>query len=378
MNFVPAARKKSLAKAARSEIDRGHQRGFNRIWPASAPPAALRRAAWEPFLVARLCASMADVARVWRPLLRGVDPSLRLDLTTVFTHQTPIVAWRSQTVGTHTIRAGRCELADILFCVIDRRTTPNLGNVVLVQAKQADGLTVVATKKEKEQFDLLSARPVFDGVAKGSPKQVDLRLRSPDCALLYGMNEPDSDPPSLPLRGCHRWMIAKNLRGRLLKYSANASQGLARTLAELLQGQVGWEFELPPAGHGWRYFETSTRRDDWSMLVNYLLEVTWSGTPALFAPRGRQGSLYLVDWSVPNSRFAIIDRENVPGATEPMDWVQPDEATATKLLWARTEEHPLSVMDRVGIPDLPPRERGIEADGDGITLIVFELSNALE
>lgn len=383
MNFLPGIPRSPFAKSARRVIDAEHNVGFARIWPPSAPPPGLPRAQWEPFLVSRLCAAMPDVAASWRPRLKAIDPSLTLDVTTVFTHQTPMVRWTTTKHGTHDILGDTCELADILICFIDRRRIPNLGNAILVQAKQADGLRVKLKKDEKAQFDLLSARPVFDGVAKGSPQNVNLQAYTPDVGLLYGLNQPDIDPPLLPLRATNRWSTSRGLSSRVGLYTVNAPYGLGKTLVDLIQGRVGWEFELPPANQVWSYFASPHHRHDWSMLVNYLIEVTWNGKPKLVTPRGKSSRMYFVSPSLRgHSRYVMADHDPVGRQTTPPFWPWPGR-------WL--EEHGIPQFG-LGGPDLewpwdflsddgprnprfPSMQVGEDIEDDGISLVLFELGS---
>jgi hypothetical protein len=192
-------------------------------------------------------------------------------MASVFTHQSPYVKW-----GSGTTRK-RCELADLLLAVIDRTSSSAGGVAVLVQAKlSTTGSVTLSTKSEKTQFDLLSTRPVFDVDSKAAPTQIDLGHRAPNSALIYGLTGPSST--SLPSRfpGLHHWLTSDDLLWSPGTPTVASKDCLAYLLAGMLRGKFGWRFDLPPMGGSWRSIAAAAPLDDWSILINYLLEETFA------------------------------------------------------------------------------------------------------
>jgi hypothetical protein len=251
-----------LEFTACQSIKHFHAIAFNKI------VGKVDRYAWEPNFVAHLCASMPHIASAWRPILATAHPKIHLNLSTIFTHQTPYVVWPSKT-----IRTKRCELADLLIAIIDRTQKRPRGVAILIQAKQSDNNTVsLTTESERKQFELLTQRNQFDVDAKRAPLGVNLNGRLTDSALLYGLTSPASLPaPALSSASC-RWETAHNLAAQSGKYCVKASECLATTMVGLLAGSIGWNFNIPPTGGDWTHFQVAPQRDDWAMLINYLLE----------------------------------------------------------------------------------------------------------
>jgi hypothetical protein len=278
--------------------------------------ATSQREAWH---VAQLCASVRQLANSWRGAIAAEVPRTTLSMSSVFTHQKPYVKWTHSRAG-----RSRCELADLLIAVIDRRAAPAKGVAILVQAKNAEGGRVhLKTTSEITQFELLSQRPTFDVDASPGPTKVDLRRYSPDAALLYGLADQSphflgawgSPLSSYILRGT--WLTKDSL-GRLPATPSPlviASESLASVLVDLLRGACGWEFELPPGGHDWSHFAVFPKRDDWSMLINFLLEDTFKGSmsPRLAIPvgqgiRGKEEQLFFSAMAPrTDSMFLITD-----------------------------------------------------------------------
>lgn len=224
---------------------------------------------------------MANVARSWKSVFRASHPGLQLTVSVIFTHQSPYVVWTG---------GNRCELADLMIAFLDRTAAQPRGVATLIQAKQSDtNFVTLTTVSERKQFELLSCRPVFDVEPATAPNGINLRLNGPDVAFLYGLTPPDT-PPVL---ACHwprdRWGTAEGLAAARRRYTVTAHRGLAQTLVELVQGNSGWYFDLSPAGHTWRHFSAGPTRDDWAMLINYLLERSFT-RPAVIAAAGGAGA----------------------------------------------------------------------------------------
>lgn len=266
-----------LEGIARREIRRFH----DAAWAIAAQKL---RAQWEPHFVAGLCLSTGNIVGGWRPRLRQVlGRNIRLTADVIFTHQTPLVKW-PPAVGT-----SRCELADVLVAFVDRTSSKREGRAILIQGKQSDNQKLTLTSSsEKKQFQLFSTRPVFDLVAKGSPKRVDLASRQPDVGLMYGLTPPDAQPANPKRWGRTRWHSADGLQS-VASNAVHAADDFAKTLVNLLRGQTGWPFDLPPAGADWKHFAGAQNRDDWSMLINHLLERTFARHPKVMIAGGGSG-----------------------------------------------------------------------------------------
>lgn len=283
----------------------------------------LNRAQWEPHFVAHLCASMADVASVWRSILGASRPNLKLTLSSVFTHQTPCVTWTPTTGGSK-----RCELADLLIVMIDRSAVAPSGIATLIQVKQSDtGHIRLTTRSEKTQFELLSERPVFNVDSTDAPKAIDLSGCNPDAALLYGLNPPDCLPLMSHVLPSPRWKTADKLGASIGAYSVISSSSMGRTLVNLIQGMQGWPFNLSPKGKDWRFFSKGGARDDWAMLINYLLERSFKAPVKALITAGTQGmrreehTMYLHSLSQAGNRmFFLQNRSDNITEPHPFDW----------------------------------------------------------
>jgi hypothetical protein len=199
----------------------------------------------------------------------------------------------------------QCELADVLLAFIDRTTGVPECYAILIQAKLSTTTTIaLSNSSEQKQFELLSTRPVFDVTKSTAPKGVDLRHVSPDVALMYAIASQNSAPLPNGHPGQHYWLTAYNL-STLSRYSVAGRDCLAYTLVGLLLQNVGWKFALPPVGRNWTYFANAGTRDDWSALINYLLNATFRNplSTALQASAGRtdRGQEEVIQLVAPNS-----------------------------------------------------------------------------
>lgn len=284
-----------LRRHAYRATETAYTAGQNGIANKSIAPSL-----YEAFHVAQLCASIHKMAFDWRQELNLAMPNVGLSLSSVFTHQRPYVKWpnRSSTDP-------RCELADLLLVVIDRTGSHAINHAVLVQAKLSEfGYEILKDAGEQRQFDLFSQRPVFDLVRKDCPSQVNLKQYSPDSALMYGLATEYSCNHAGRHRGFPKsetWFVADDL-SRVKNYQIDKSAYLASVLVGLVQGSYGWSFELSPSGKNWQHYEGMKHRDDWSMLINFLLEETFNRpiNRALQATlgqqaRGQDSPLFLVN-----------------------------------------------------------------------------------
>ena len=280
------------------------------------------RAQWEPHFVAQLCGSMAGVARKWRPTLRSSYPRLQLKASIIFTHQSPYVKWTSLA------GAKRCELADVLIAFIDRTGSPPQGAALLIQAKQSDsGRVVPTTSSEKKQFELLSTRPIFSVDAVAAPRTVDLQSKSPDVALLYGLTPPATSPANPAQWIQDRWKTAHNLKMAGASH-VNATHCLANTLVDLLNGNRGWSFDLPPPKSNWRHFAGGSAQDDWSMLINYLLDRSFNNPVRVLKAVGGPGKRHTdhtlcLRGHTPKgqSMFCLLDLPATSHGTAPLEQI---------------------------------------------------------
>ncbi len=255
-----------LHALACNAITQSHAKAFSEITAKKLSPTQ-----WETIFVAHLCRAMVNVAHRWKNVFTKAAPGLGLSMATVFTHQTPYVKWVNGAIRR------RCELADVLLVVIDRTSSTPKGVAVLVQAKNSTaGSVTLSSRSEKNQFDLLSTRPKFDVDAALAPTKIDLSHLSPDSALVYGLTS--SSSTHLPSRhsGVHHWLTTDGLSGSAGTYKVTGEDCLAYLLTGMLPGKFGWEFDLPPKGNGWKTIDAASPRDDWSTLINYLLEATFA------------------------------------------------------------------------------------------------------
>jgi hypothetical protein len=237
-------------------------------------------------------------------------------------------------------------------------------------------------RSEKTQFDLLSRRPVFDVDQTVAPTSVDLSGRWPDVALTYGLAPPASHPGPTPVWANHRWTIGNNLAQLASAYSVTASSCIADTLVDSLMGRCGWVFDLPPPGKSWMHFSGPQLRDDWSLIINFLIETTFAKPLASLqsaiggGTRGSDHPMYLQGRN-PNGETVFLmttPLESPQFAHRPLNWVPVSDALAGD--WFPVSNSPLLELRSNGRGDGgggrddapgPPRENG------PISAVVFEL-----
>lgn len=186
------------------------------------------------------------VADAWNDQLG--QSGYKIDLTAVFTHCRP---WVASSVG-------RCELADLLIVIDDRRSgTIDDRRAVLVQAKRLKtSKPGVKGTRDEVQFDLLFGWPTFtfeESAYDGKARDFKSRHAPGDPSLSgeYGWIDLDSTP-----RRWKQWLTA-NAR------TFAADQDLSRYIAHMLSGTDSYGREARPGGS-----------DDWSYTVDELLTVT--------------------------------------------------------------------------------------------------------
>jgi hypothetical protein len=316
---------------------------------------------------------MGDIAKAWKPRIALINPKLRLSVSTVFTHQSPYVKWTT----------GRCELADMLIAFIDRTSTAGSGYATLIQAKQADGNPAkLTTHSEKSQFHLLSRRPIFDVDAANAPKSVDLPTSRSghDEGILYGVNPPKNAKKNPPPWGSHRWETGGSLATAPVVNQVSLVRCMAETLVEQLQGNEGWDFALPPTGSDWTHFQSSKHRDDWAMIINYLLETTFKKSLKSFAKmikqpdRGRDDIMFMQ--TKPVNGLAMSFYQYAPEdfkAGSPLDWIKQAEEETSE--WFPVSEPPLESIGggEGGGGVFEDEEAEYEPSNGPISAIVFEI-----
>lgn len=295
---------------------------------------------------------------------------MNLSMAAVFTHQSPQVAWPSRTASP----PNRCELSDIAIVVIDRTKTQPYGRAILVQAKQATSTVVHLSKKERRQHDLYTLRPVFDIRNVGSPSQLNLRPYTPDYSLMYGLV---SKHPAAMVSHSWPWLASYGPGIRQGRYSVSANADLPDVLVGILEGQCGWPFALPPSGVNWQHFDTQKPRHDWTVLINYILEDTFSralttrlATAAGRAMRGQDVPMFYARRSVAGQQFAttlgvvssIADAAGAAraGIEDAGEWAAADLAT--------------TLGDGGGFGGARDDDGGLRDEGP-LSVVVFEVSN---
>ncbi len=234
----------------------------------------------EPMFVARLCKALTDMASDWRSQLMTTYPGACLSITSIFTHQKPYVHFPS---GVAT--PNHCELADLAVVLIDRSKPDQVASRCLfVQAKRVDApLVTLLDPGDLRQLAFYTNRPTFDVARQNAPVGINFPLPHPDNALNYGLTPPataKSGPVGAGWANT-RWMLAQNLLGHAT-HQLTGNRSLQAALVDLLEGSAGWAFNLAAANQDWTAFSGS---DNWSALVNFILEDTASALAPSYARR---------------------------------------------------------------------------------------------
>lgn len=229
----------------------------------------------EPMFVARLCKALTAMASGWHSQLMTIDPSARLSITSIFTHQKPYVRFPSGGANIN-----HCELADLAVVLIDRSNPSKVASRCLfVQAKRVDTQQVTLLDPgDLRQLALYTKRPTFDVARQNAPNGINFPASPHDNVLNYGLTPP-AKAKSGPVEanwGNTRWMLAQNLLGHTT-HQLTGTRTLQATLVDLLEGSAGCAFDLAAANQYWTAFSGS---DNWSALINFILEDTASS----FAP----------------------------------------------------------------------------------------------
>ena len=223
----------------------------------------------EPIFVAHLCKALTAMASGWRSQLMTIDPSARLSITSIFTHQKPYVHFPSGNTNPDC-----CELADLAVVLIDRSNPVQVASRCLfVQAKRVDTPQVTLLDPgDLRQLAFYTKRPTFDVARRNAPVGINFPAPIPDNALNYGLTPP-ATAKSGPVRAGWtntRWMLVQNLCSHVT-HQLTGTRTLQATLVDLLEGSTGWAFDLAAANQNWTAFSGS---DNWSALINFILEDT--------------------------------------------------------------------------------------------------------
>lgn len=127
-------------------------------------------------------------------------------------------------------------------------------------------------------------------------------------------------------------------------YVISAQNCLADTLIQMLTGTQGWKFDLPPPNLTWQHFAQAHARDDWSMVINFLLEKTFSTAlttlqSAVGGPdRGGDYAMYLQGRTeLQRTTFFQGLWSLMPNMVRPLDWIAPVQSSG----WFSVSNSPL-------------------------------------
>jgi len=359
----------NLRSDACAEILNTHNRALGAIAQHRPPSSQI-----EAWLTGFLCIGIGPLAVAWRTHFQQAGIGLGLNLASVFTHQTPHV--RSRTNG------ARCELADLLLAVIDRTSVPPQGIAALIQAKiPYQGQVRLTSPSEMDQFDLLSLRPVFDLVTPNAPSGIDLTQLQPDVGLMYGLTNDTATPQISPWRCHYRWATTHNLMAIQRQYCVQPMDCLAYTLVGMLISSYGWPFKLPSLGLNWRHLNAMSPRDDWSVLINYLLEETFSKalSPKLqsVTAQGTRGSEHRICLRTvgPDGRTIYSLTDGLDSTLESLWQINYPLQQTSQRIDADTLGELLSVDNGGSFDNEVPHIGEYPDENGGISAIVFEIVN---
>lgn len=316
----------------------------------------------EPMFVARLCSALVNMASGWRSQLMTIDPGARLSVTSIFTHQKPYVCFPSGDAN-----PDRCELADLAVVLIDRSNPVQVASRCLfVQAKRVDKRQVTLIDQgDLRQLEFYTKRPMFDVARRNAPKDIKFPHPNPDNAMNYGFTPPataKSGPVDASWANT-RWMLMQNLKGHST-HQLMGNRSLQTALVDLLEGSAGWEFDLATDKQNWNWF---SGRDNWSALINFILEDTAMALAPRYASvlrdeRGYGEQLMFIQYPDKQSRIVTVSR--------PYD-VAPN-SFAAKVLDRMHRSH------RDGVSGVPPyrlREPDYNEEGGGpMSVAVIEVT----
>jgi hypothetical protein len=170
-------------------------------------------------------------------------------------------------------------------------------------------------------------------------------------------------------------------------YSATGSECVAETMVQMLQGNRGWSFDLPPKNQNWKWFSNAPNLDDWSMLINHLLERSFSSPVKVLQAAGKAGGhrrsnhrLYLKAQAPSGAPMFFFVNGDEVGPPNLMNWVSDASSAGASSLfepvWNEVEED--SLLEPGGDTFNPPPELPSDMDegsGEGpISVVCFEFS----
>ena len=170
-------------------------------------------------------------------------------------------------------------------------------------------------------------------------------------------------------------------------YAATGSECLAETMVEILQGNRGWKFDLPPKGQDWNWFKTAPNRDDWSMLINHLLERSFSSPVKVLQTAGRSGGhrrsnhhLYLKSQAPSGASMFFIADSDESARPSVLDWMDASpslDGSALEGWWECAEQQLMGDNgDNIEHPPEPPKEADQGGSGGPISVVCFEFSRS--
>lgn len=268
------------------------------------------------FVAAITLGGVPGIASAWAPLLKPHGYSLKID--GVFCHAAPVVAFKGA--------AGQrvsCELADLLVVTdhLDQRGRPKR-RASLIQAKMASKARRVSLKGKSSvrQLDIYQSWPAFTfkETIYGSKFYVLKSVGQGDAGSFGVIDRHFRNSPGLPPRWTQHY-------ARPTPVSITNEPSFGGFLAQMVGGKVG--------AHG--RFATPGGSDDWSQVVDLLLDVTYKKAfrhaPTLGAsatPRGVTAIAYLTrpheqqlrgrrlaghDWRPPFDGFEAVEDESPGG-----------------------------------------------------------------
>lgn len=316
----------------------------------------------EPMFVARLCEALTAMASGWRSQLMAIDPGARLSVTSIFTHQKPYVHFPSGDAN-----PDRCELADLAVVLIDRSNPVQVASRCLfLQAKRVDKPQVTLLDPgDLRQLEFYTKRPTFDVARRNAPVGINFPPPHPDNALNYGLTPPASAKSGPVAAGWAntRWTLAQNLQGHAT-HQLMGNRSLQAVLVDLLEGSAGWVFDLATDKQNWTSF---SGRDNWSALINFILEDTAMALAPRYArlrhhERGYGEQLMFIQYLDKQSSIVTVS-----GSYD----VAPDSFAAKVL-----DRMPRTRRNGVrGEPPYRPREPDYnEEDGGPMSVAVIEIT----
>lgn len=251
--------------------------------------------------IAAICHAMPKLVEKWNSLLNknNQKQNLKIDVSSVFIDKSPIVSFQSQITSSQK----NCELADLLIAVVDKSGGKNEARAVLIQAKMQSNTSLVSSKPNSNQleYELLSTRPDFFIVDGSKPRK---RIFPPPVipGLKFGYNAVNDTAFQYGIiddKNHDTWMNEFDLYQKIPPPTVGGTVDLSCILTNLFLGWgMGWNFQPSKNYH-------NNGTDDWSDLINYLLNVTYgrlSNSMANTSNKGQRGNTTTIMFSQPNQK----------------------------------------------------------------------------